>query len=996
MYIRKTTTPRLNKMASKLSSEAVSGKSLVNSSSRTEKTISPKKITSAPSSTTTTTTTTSIAATFEQYLKQFQSKPGEGYTHTRIPDKKLNVYGGSYTIPQEELANFWAKYNTYVFENGKQEFLTEKQNASGPLVVDFDFRYNKEVEERKHTKDHIMDAIQLYFDTIDKLQDIQGGEKIPVYVFQKSDVNLLDDVTKDGIHMLVGVQMDRALQVMVRNHVLKELPNIWTDLPLINSWPEVLDEGITKGHTNWQLYGSRKPGHKAYLLKYIFVMEKDATDMMWSCEELPAHEFNRKERFAELSVQYTGYKEYPVLSSAQEEYDNTKQSLASKKTGGSGTGTGVGTKKLRLVKKNNMIEIESITSHDVLKQAIEMFFDTLDSKEYEMKEAHNYTMILPESYYGPGSYTKWIRTGWALKNTSDKLFLTWLAFSSQAGCRNSLRNPQTGEFDWKYVPELYAMWDGFTQSNGEGLTMRSIMYWAKSENLKEFTKVRKENIEYHVQQTICSETIDDKATDVDLAVVLYHIFKDRFVCASVKNNQWYEFIRNRWVECDQGNSLRMLISKDMYDIYTIKQRDIMSYAETLDPNEEACKTARRRSKRVLDICTKLKTTAVKNNIMREVRELFYDKDFIENMNAKPHLMCFNNGVIDFTEKTFRRGLPDDNITKCTKIDYVPLDTKRDAQNISEITDFMEKLFPDPDLRRYMWDHLASVLIGVNREQSFNIYLGAGSNGKSKLVELMSMVLGEYKASVPITLITQKRQSIGGTSSEIAQLMGVRYAVIQEPSKGDRLNEGIMKEITGGDPIQGRALFKDTVTFVSQFKLVVCTNSLFDIKSNDNGTWRRIRLCDFESKFCENPRSDDPEQPHQYLVDQFLDVKMKKWSQTFMAMLVERAFKTNGIVASCKRVEASSDNYRNSQDYLAEFIAEKIRVEQGSTIKKNNVWEEFKKWYGNQYGGKLPKCTELTDYLSKKFGKPTTGGWKNLKLVFEFEEPIDEFEEEPDV
>ena len=58
-----------------------------------------------------------------------------------------------------------------------------------------------------------------------------------------------------------------------------------------------------------------------------------------------------------------------------------------------------------------------------------------------------------------------------------------------------------------------------------------------------------------------------------------------------------------------------------------------------------------------------------------------------------------------------------------------------------------------------------------------------------------------------------------------QLQGVRYAVMQEPSKGDKINEGIMKEITGGDPIQGRALFKETITFIPQFKLVVCTNVL---------------------------------------------------------------------------------------------------------------------------------------------------------------------------
>ena len=60
----------------------------------------------------------------------------------------------------------------------------------------------------------------------------------------------------------------------------------------------------------------------------------------------------------------------------------------------------------------------------------------------------------------------------------------------------------------------------------------------------------------------------------------------------------------------------------------------------------------------------------------------------------------------------------------------------------------------------------------------------------------------------------------------------------------------MKEITGGDPIQGRALFKDNITFVPQFKLAVCTNTLFDIDSNDEGTGDVFALLIFKSKFTE--------------------------------------------------------------------------------------------------------------------------------------------------
>jgi putative DNA primase/helicase len=66
------------------------------------------------------------------------------------------------------------------------------------------------------------------------------------------------------------------------------------------------------------------------------------------------------------------------------------------------------------------------------------------------------------------------------------------------------------------------------------------------------------------------------------------------------------------------------------------------------------------------------------------------------------------------------------------------------------------------------------------------------------------------------MVTQKRATLGNASSEIYNLIGTRYAVMQEPSKGDVINDGVLKEVTGSDPIVCRALFKDSVTFIPQF------------------------------------------------------------------------------------------------------------------------------------------------------------------------------------
>ena len=412
----------------------------------------------------------------------------------------------------------------------------------------------------------------------------------------------------------------------------------------------------------------------------------------------------------------------------------------------------------------------------------------------------------------------------------------------------------------------------------------------------------------------------------------------------------------------------------------------VNYLHTIDQSDPAYEASQYQLNKLCDIANYLKKTQWKNNIMKEARELFFDGDFMNKLDQNPYLLCFNNCIIDFKEKVSRKGRPDDYISKCTNIDYVKLDEVKHYDTICDIKEFFKQLFPDEELCRYMWEHLASCCVGTNENQTFNIYTGSGRNGKSKLAELMTKALGEYKATVPITLITQKRNSIGSTSSEIVQLKGARYAVMQEPSKGDKINEGIMKEITGGDPIQGRALFKDTITFVPEFKLVVCTNTLFDIKSNDDGTWRRIRVCDFVSKFLEKPYEDEDKFPkssfpHQFKIDTTIEQKFVTWAPILMSMFVNISYEKQGKVTDCDIVLRSSDKYREGQDYMTEFDKECIRRVPDETIKKTVVLSKFREWYESNYGrGNIPKGKELHEYLDTKYGQNVKGKWKNVMII----------------
>ena len=98
--------------------------------------------------------------------------------------------------------------------------------------------------------------------------------------------------------------------------------------------------------------------------------------------------------------------------------------------------------------------------------------------------------------------------------------------------------------------------------------------------------------------------------------------------------------------------------------------------------------------------------------------------------------------------------------------------------------------------------------------------------------------------------------------------------IDKTSKGDRIYEGPLKELTGDKAITARALYKDVVTFAPQFKLVTCTNVMPEIVSADDGTRRRFVKIDFISKFTDNPQNNNPDMPYQFKIDKRLDEKFK--------------------------------------------------------------------------------------------------------------------------
>ena len=893
-------------------------------------------------------------------------------TNTRIGSEDAGIYGGSYHIGADEYNKFLELYYKHVFEAKNPEYITEKQlENDGPLLIDIDMRFPSDTSMRVYTTDHIQDAIDVYLGILMNIYQFDDDQKFNVYLFEKPSVrkDLKSGLVKDGIHLMFGLKVDRLTQKFIRVKAMKELANTWDQMGLVNSWEDILDEGITNGSVNWQLIGSTKPMCDPYILSRVFEVSYDSDDENYSMK--PVKNFDLKKNFPKLSARYT---EHPMLF-FKTDYIQERDAMVNSGVISEKSQRQTAAISAVRVPSYNQLNIFKVRTHAELQVIMNEFLDTINDSvcDYELKEAYEYTMTLPESYYGSGSYTKWIRVGWALRNISDRLFIVWIVFSAQSS-----------SFSFSDIPEFYDMWMKFDMNNSNGLRKGSIMHWSRLDAREKYKVVRENSIDYYIDLTLNNIGFKDTGLDsksgkgcgdFDLAMVLYHLFKDEFVCVSVKSNIWYTYKKHRWEEIDSGTTLRKAISTELREVY--RKKITKSFSDTTTEKNEATgekddarSAMREKTEKILDICIRLGRTNDKKNIMTEAKELFYDGSFLEKLDTNPYLLCFNNGVVDFKTKTFRRGYPEDFISKCTNTDYRPIDRVRDKTIIQELEKFMSELFPVRELYDYMWEHLASTLIGISRNQTFNMYIGVGQNGKSVLTKLMKDILGEYFGEVPLPLITEKRAKIGGVTPEIVQLKGIRYAVLNEPDKHERINVGIMKQLTSGvEEISGRAPFMpQTISFVPQFKMVLCSNEFMEIKTTDHGTWRRIRVVDFLSLFTENPVQGDKEKPYQFKIDTNMEDKFARWKDVFAALLVEKAFITDGYVKDCPTVMKASNSYRQSQDYIAEFISDKILVDAQGTLTKTELTSEFSLWYQGIYGKGGPSPKDVQAYMDKKFGK----------------------------
>lgn len=341
----------------------------------------------------------------------------------------------------------------------------------------------------------------------------------------------------------------------------------------------------------------------------------------------------------------------------------------------------------------------------------------------------------------------------------------------------------------------------------------------------------------------------------------------------------------------------------------------------------------------------------------------------DDLDADPYLLNCRNGTVDLRTGELRPHDRADLITKITAAEY-------DRTSTSETFDrFLERIQPDPAMRCYLARLLGHALAGKVTEHVLPILWGSGANGKSTLVDLVVAVLGDYAAPADADLLTAKTFDAHPTG--VADLFGLRLAVLHEGDAGRRLAEGTVKRLTGGDRVKARRMREDFWWFEPSHTFAMLTNHKPVIAGTDDGIWRRVRLVPFEVKIPDEEK------------DGTLGDRLLLSAAAVLAWLIDgyNDWAENGLDDPEKVTQATAA-YRAESDAVGRFIEERCLVAAGFRIRSAELYGAYTKWCSGEGIEPLTQTAFSTELSNRGFDKVRTNVgamWKGVGLAADDDE-----------
>lgn len=277
---------------------------------------------------------------------------------------------------------------------------------------------------------------------------------------------------------------------------------------------------------------------------------------------------------------------------------------------------------------------------------------------------------------------------------------------------------------------------------------------------------------------------------------------------------------------------------------------------------------------------------------------------VDDLDADPYLLNCANGTLDLRTRSLRPHDPADRLTKVATGAYRP-----DAdQGVWQ--EFLAQVLPDSAVRAYLQRVVGQAVHGRVREHLFPVLTGTGANGKSTAYTAICAALGDYaKVIDPDLLMARERGRTGGP--ELMMLLGARLVVGSETAEGRKLDEAVMKRLTGGDELTARNLYSPPITWIPSHQLLYVTNALPEVKGNDPAVWRRVRVVPFDVVVPAEDR--DPDLPE----------TLRLHADAILGWVIAGHFdyEDNGGMREPESVIRATDGYRTESDAVARFVSD---------------------------------------------------------------------------
>lgn len=326
-----------------------------------------------------------------------------------------------------------------------------------------------------------------------------------------------------------------------------------------------------------------------------------------------------------------------------------------------------------------------------------------------------------------------------------------------------------------------------------------------------------------------------------------------------------------------------------------------------------------------------------------------------------------SGVLNLRDGKLHPHQADTYLSKISPVEYT------DKSDCPTWMGFLDDVFGgDKDLIEYIQKSVGYSMSGSTAEQCVFFCYGNGSNGKSTFLETVSSMMGDYAIHIqPETIMIKNSQ---GANSDVARLKGARFVTTSEPNEGARLNEGLLKQLTGGDTVTARHLYGKEFQFTSEFKLWMATNHKPIIRGRDDGIWRRMHLIPFTIQIPDSKK------------DKHLKHKLRKELQGIMKWAVDGCllWQRDGLKMP-QAVQDAVAEYKGEMDVVAAFLDECTERGPGE-VKSSELYSAYAKW-ATDNGEYRMSHTKFGKEVSHRYNKRKTMGvysYDGIRLTKEFE------------